>query len=602
MSLLRLYARVLEQLGKEARLGWILAAANLLLAGAQFAEPVLFGRIVDVLSGKPSGGPAGSSSAWTLLLAWAAFGLFTIVCNAAVALHADRLAHRQRQAVLSSYFEHILQLPLTFHSGTHSGRLMKVMLKGTDALWRLWLGFFREHFAAILSLVVLLPLAFYLNWQLATLLFVLCVVFTILTTLVVRKTYGMQSEVETHYSDLSARASDALGNVALVQSFVRIEAEVQGVRFVADKLLAAQMPVLSWWALVTVITRASTTITVLAIFTVGIILHERGLTSVGEIVMFVSFASMLIQRLEQVVSFINNVFMEAPRLQEFFNVLDAVPAVRDRPDAIDTGRLSGLVEFNDVSFSYDGKRPAVEDLTFVALPGQTVALVGPTGAGKSTAIALLHRAFDPQSGIIKVDGMDVRGLKLAALRRNIGVVFQEALLFNRSIADNLRVGKPDASDEELRIAAGRAQALEFIERCEKGFETNAGERGRMLSGGERQRLSIARALLKDPPILILDEATSALDAVTEAKVNAALDEVMKGRTTFVIAHRLSTIRNATRILVFDSGRVIESGTFDELVAKGGRFAELARAQFMIQESARAGVGLPETASSKAIKI
>jgi ATP-binding cassette, subfamily B, beta-glucan exporter len=602
MSLLRLYARVLEQLGKEARLGWILAAANLLLAGAQFAEPVLFGRIVDVLSGRPSGGPGGSSSAWTLLLAWAAFGLFTIVCSAVVALHADRLAHRQRQAVLSSYFEHILQLPLTFHTGTHSGRLMKVMLNGTDALWRVWLGFFREHFAAIMSLVVLLPLSFYLNWQLATLLFILCVVFTILTTMVVRKTYGMQNEVETHYSDLSARASDALGNVALVQSFVRIDAEVQGVRFVADKLLAAQMPVLSWWALVTVITRASTTITVLAIFTVGIILHERGLASVGEIVMFVSFASMLIQRLEQVVSFINNVFMEAPRLQEFFNVLDAVPAVHDRPDAIDTGRLSGLVEFNDVSFSYDGKRPAVEDLSFVALPGQTVALVGPTGAGKSTAIALLHRAFDPQSGIIKVDGMDVRGLKLAALRRNIGVVFQEALLFNRSIADNLRVGKPDASDEELRIAAHRAQALEFIERSEKGFETNAGERGRMLSGGERQRLSIARALLKDPPILILDEATSALDAVTEAKVNAALDEVMKGRTTFVIAHRLSTIRNATRILVFDNGQVIESGTFDELVAKGGRFAELARAQFMIQESVRANVGLPETSSGKAIKI
>jgi len=542
-----------------------------------------------------------SPSAWPLLLAWAAFGLFTIVCSAAVALHADRLAHRQRQVVLSSYFEHILQLPLTFHTGTHSGRLMKVMLNGTDALWRVWLGFFREHFAAIMSLIVLLPLSFYLNWQLATLLFVLCVVFTVLTTLVVRKTYGMQNEVEAYYSDLSARASDALGNVALVQSFVRIEAEVQGVRFVADKLLAAQMPVLSWWALVTVITRASTTITVLAIFSVGIFLHERGLTSVGEIVMFVSFASMLIQRLEQVVSFINSVFMEAPRLQEFFNVLDAVPAVHDRPDAIDTGRLSGLVEFNDVSFSYDGKRPAVEDLTFMALPGQTIALVGPTGAGKSTAIALLHRAFDPQSGIIKVDGMDVRGLKLAALRRNIGVVFQEALLFNRSIADNLRVGKPDATDEELRIAAERAQALEFIERSEKGFETNAGERGRMLSGGERQRLSIARALLKNPPILILDEATSALDAVTEAKVNAALDEVMKGRTTFVIAHRLSTIRNATRILVFDNGRVIESGTFDELVTKGGRFAELARAQFMIQESARASIALPET-GSKAIKI
>ncbi|MBR0954018.1 glucan ABC transporter ATP-binding protein/ permease [Bradyrhizobium canariense] len=595
MPILRLYTRVLELLGKEARLGWLLAVVNLLLAGSQFAEPVLFGRIVDVLSGKTV---AGSSSAWPFLVAWVAFGLFTIGCSALVALQADRLSHRQRQAVLTDYFEHILQLPLTFHSGTHSGRLMKVMLNGTDALWRLWLGFFREHFAAILSVVVLLPLSLYLNWRLAILLFVLCIVFTALTTFVVRRTFGMQTAVEEQYSELSARASDALGNVALVQSFVRVESEVQGLRSVADQLLEAQMPVLSWWALVTVITRASTTITVLAIFTFGIALHDQGLTSVGEIVMFVSFATLLIQKLEQVVSFINNVFMEAPRLREFFNVLDAVPAVHDRPDAIDAGRLSGLVEFNDVTFSYDGKRPAIEDLSFTALPGQTIALVGATGAGKSTAIALLHRAFDPQSGFIRIDGMDVRGVTLTSLRRNIGVVFQEALLFNRSIAENLRVGKPDATEAEMRKAAERAQALEFIERS-GGFETNAGERGRMLSGGERQRLSIARALLKDPPILILDEATSALDAVTEAKVNAALDEVMKGRTTFVIAHRLSTIRNATRILVFEYGHVIESGTFDELVAKGGHFADLARAQFMVQENARASVTAAEAAATAA---
>ncbi|MCB1414759.1 MAG: glucan ABC transporter ATP-binding protein/ permease [Xanthobacteraceae bacterium] len=589
MSLLRLYARVLDLLGREARLGWILALANLLLAAAQFAEPVLFGRLVDVMSGNPPNGPLAwtSTSPWPLLAAWVAFGLFTILCGVVVALHADRLSHRQRQAVLTGYFEHIMQLPLTFHTGTHSGRLMKVMLQGTDALWRLWLGFFREHFAAIMSLVVLLPLSLYLNWRLALLLFALCVVFTVLTTMVVRKTSEMQNEVEEQYGNLSARASDALGNVALVQSFVRIDAEVAGLRGIADKLLAAQMPVLSWWALVTVMTRASTTITVLAIFTVGIVLHQQGLTSVGEIVMFVSFATMLIQRLEQVVSFINSVFMEAPRLKEFFDVLDAVPAVRDRPDAIDPGRLKGLVEFRDVSFSYDGKRPAVEDVTFTALPGQTIALVGPTGAGKSTAIALLHRAFDPQSGVITIDGMDVRGMRLAALRRNIGVVFQEALLFNRSIAENLQVGKPDATGEEMRAAAAGAQALDFIERSPHAFETNAGERGRMLSGGERQRLSIARALLKNPPILILDEATSALDAVTEARVNAALDEVMKGRTTFVIAHRLSTIRNATRILVFDHGRVIESGTFDELIAKGGHFAYLAKAQFMVQDAASA---------------
>jgi ATP-binding cassette subfamily B protein len=223
----------------------------------------------------------------------------------------------------------------------------------------------------------------------------------------------------------------------------------------------------------------------------------------------------------------------------------------------------------------------VADLTFTALPGETVALVGATGAGKSTALALLHRAFDPQSGTVKIDGTDIRALKLAGLRHNIGVVFQEALLFNRSIAENLQAGKADATEAEMRDACARAQALDFIERNPDGFGASAGERGRALSGGERQRLSIARALLKDPPVLILDEATSALDAGTEAKVQAALDEVMKHRTTFVIAHRLSTVRNATRILVFDQGRIIESGSFDELVARNGRFAALARAQFMV---------------------
>ena len=280
MSLPHLYARVLGLLGKETRLGWILAGANLLLASAQFAEPVLFGRIIDVLSGNLSTGAMATdiASPWPLLAAWVAFGLFTIGCGAVVSLNADRLAHRQRQTVLTNYFEHIMQLPLTFHTGTHSGRLMKVMLQGTDALWRLWLGFFREHFAAIVSLIVLLPLSLYINWRLASLLFILCVVFTVLTTLVVRKTYGLQGEVEEHYTDLSGRASDALGNVALVQSFVRIDAEVQGsTRSSPHQLLAVQMPVLSWWALVTVITRASTTITVLAIFTVGIVLHEQGL-------------------------------------------------------------------------------------------------------------------------------------------------------------------------------------------------------------------------------------------------------------------------------------------------------------------------------------
>jgi ATP-binding cassette, subfamily B, beta-glucan exporter len=324
-------------------------------------------------------------------------------------------------------------------------------------------------------------------------------------------------------------------------------------------------------------------IALLTIVVLGALLNARGLASIGEIVTFTGFATMLIARLQDAVWFVNRVFSEGPRLAEFFAVLDTTPAIHDRPGATDPGRVNGKVEFDNVSFSYDGKRPAVADLTFTAAPGERIALVGTTGAGKSTALALLYRAFDPQSGAILIDGLDVRDMKLAALRRNIGVVFQEGLLFDRSIAENLRIGKPDATEAELRDAATRAQALDFIDRDANGLNARVGERGRLISGGERQRLSIARALLKEPPILILDEATSALDAKTEAKLLAALEEVMKGRTTFVIAHRLATIRRADRILVFEHGRVVDTGTFDELMRAGGPFAELAKAQYLSAE-------------------
>ena len=596
MDLIRTYIRALSLLGPEARLGWFLSAGNLGVAAAAFIEPVLFGRIIDTLASSPQADGPPTRLAW-LLAAWVGFGMFAIAAGVSVALFADRLAHRRRQSVLASYFEHVMQLPLAFHGGSHSGRLMKVMLSGTDSLWSLWLDFFRDSFAAAATLLVLLPMALILNWRLGLILLTVAVIFAILTSLVVSKTDTLQRSVERHYTDLAERASDALGNIALVQGFARVEAEVTGLRNVVDNLLAAQMPVLSWWAVIAVLTRASTTLTLLAIFLAGIWLHYRGDASIGDIVMFMSFSAMLIAQLEKSVRFVNYLFMQAPRLKEFFDVLDTEPAVRDRPDAVDPGRVRGMVEFKDVSFSYDGKRAAIADMSFTALPGETIALVGATGAGKSTALALLHRAFDPQSGVIKVDGMDIRGIKLACLRHNIGVVFQEPLLFNRSIKENLIVGKPDATEEEMRTACARAQALEFIERGPDGFNTKVGERGRALSGGERQRVSIARALLKDPPILILDEATSALDATTEAKVQAALDEVMKNRTTFVIAHRLATVRNATRILVFHGGRVVESGSFDELVKLGGRFAELARAQFMVTEAAAARLAPADSAAA-----
>jgi ATP-binding cassette, subfamily B, beta-glucan exporter len=589
MAFLRVYLRVLELLAAEASLAATLALANIALAVALFVEPILLGRIVDALSAPLPRDLAGAGLALAPLIGvWVIFGLFIIVASTLVAWSADRLAHRRRNMVLADFFEHVLQLPLSYHAGAHSGRQVKIMLAGTDTLWWLWVSFFREHFAAFVFIFVLLPTTVVLNWRLAVPLLALAAVFTLLTVMVMHRAEAMQRAVERHYSDLAETASDALGNVAVVQSFARIESEVSYLKSLVNSLLRAQMPVLSWWAVAAVLTRTATTLTLLVILLLGAYLKLTGLASVGEIVSFMAIAALLIARLEQVVGFANRLFMDLPRLAEFFAVLDTVPAVRDRPDAVDPGRVRGLVEFRDVSFSYDGKRPAVADLSFTVLPGERVALVGETGSGKTTSLALLHRAFDPQSGFITVDGMDIRGLTLTGLRRNIGVVFQEALLFNRSIAENLRVGRPEATAEELRAAAARAQALEFIERNEAGFEARIGERGRLLSGGERQRLAIARALLKDPPILILDEATSALDPATEARLNQALDEVMKGRTTFVIAHRLATIRGATRILVFSKGHIVETGSYEELLLRGGTFAALVRAE----QYARAEERLP----------
>jgi glucan exporter ATP-binding protein len=580
MAFIRLYLRVLGLLRAQAKLAITLALANIALAGAQFVEPVLLGRIVDALSGTlPAGLGAAARALAPLIGAWAGFGLFIIIAGTLVAWFADRLAHRRRNMVLADYFEHVLQLPLAYHSGAHSGRQIKVMLTGTDTLWWLWVSFFREHFAAFVFIALLLPASLALNWRLALPLIALCIGFVALTMVVMHRAFALQSAVERHYSDLAETAADALGNVALVQSYARVELEVSGLRGMVASLLRAQMPVLSWWAVAAVLTRAGTTLTLLVILLLGTYLKLVGLASVGQIVSFMSIAALLISRLEQAVGFANRLFLDAPKLADFFGVLDTVPAVRDRPGAIDPGRVRGLVAFKEVSFSYDGKRPAVADLTFTAAPGERIALVGPTGSGKSTALALLHRAFDPQSGAISIDGTDIRDFTLVGLRHNIGVVFQETLLFNRSIAENLRVGKPDASEAELREAAARAQAIDFIDAKPDGFHTPIGERGRLLSGGERQRLAIARALLKDPPILILDEATSALDPLTESRVNLALDEVMKGRTTFVIAHRLATVRNASRILVFRQGHIVESGTFEELERRGGFFAELVAAQF-----------------------
>ena len=579
MSFLRLYRRVVALLAPERGLAITLALANAALAAIGFLGPLLFGSIVDTLA---SSSDRGRHETWQQILLllglWGLIGLGGIGAGILVALHADRLAQRRRLAAMSQYFEHVLRLPHAFHGGTHSGRQLKVMWQGADTLFGVWLSFLRENLATFVALFVLLPLTLCLNWRLGALVMLLIIVIAGLTWSVFRHTHAAQARVEAYHSALAEQAGDALGNILLVQSFVRLAAEARKLRDAMDQLIAAQFPVLNWWALLTVLSGAASTITLIAIFALGTWLHLHDRATVGEIVTFMGLATQLIGRVDQAIGFVNRLFFHAPRLAEFFAVLDTPSTVVEKSRAIAFNRVHGRVEFERVSLSYGGDRPAVHDLSFVVEPGQTVALVGHTGAGKSTAVALLQRLRDPDAGSIRIDGVDLRDVTLDSLRANIGVVFQESMLFYRSIADNLRVGRPEASEAELLAAARLAEAHDFILRQPEGYNTLVGERGATLSGGERQRLAIARALLKDPPILILDEATSALDAATEARIQQALSNVMRGRTTFVIAHRLSTVRDADMILVFGAGRIVERGSFAELLARGGTFAYLVATQ------------------------
>jgi ATP-binding cassette subfamily B protein len=566
MNLLRVYIRALGMLASERWLTIWLIAANVALGLIQLAEPVLFGRVVDAL--------ARGGDAYLYIGLWAAFGLVGIPAGVVVAVAADRLAHRRRVAAMAQAFERSITLPISYHAERGSGAVVRIILAGTDSLFGTWLAFMREQVAAFVSIALLVPTAIYMNWRLAALLAALAAIYAVLNALVIYRTSDGQAAVERYHIDVAGRVGDVLGNLMVVQSYARLAAEASALRGMMGALLSAQYPVLTWWGLLTVLTRAASTVTMVAVFAIGAWLAAEGRSSVGEIVSFVGFATLMIGKLEQLSGFVARIFMQAPTLQSFFDLIDATHEIRDRPGATTLEDARGHVRYQQVSFRYGPGAQGVFDLEFEVQPGQTVALVGPTGAGKTTTLALLQRLRDPDSGTILVDGRDIRDVTLASLRAAIAVVFQEAGLFNRSIGENIRMGSPTAGDSEVEAAARLAEAHEFIEQKGGGYGFVAGERGAALSGGERQRIAIARAILKSAPILILDEATSALDTETEAKIKRALDAVRRGRTTFIIAHRLSTVANADQILVFDRGRIIERGTFETLVAKGGLFARL----------------------------
>ena len=570
MSLFQIYWRALGYLAAERQRVVVICAANVALAVAMIVEPILFGRIIESI--------AEEKGVAAEVAAWAGLGAFNIVAFVLVARGADRLAHRRRAEVLTESFEKVVAMPLAWHHRHGTSQSLHTLLRAMETLFSLWLEFMRQHLSTAVALMLLAPTALTLDWRMAAVLLALGASYVAISRAVMARTKDGQAQVERHYHRVFAHVSDSISNVSVLQSYGRLAREAESLRRYTADLIDAQFPVLNWWALASALHRLSATISMMVVLAIGAVLVERGHLRIGDIVAFAGFATLLIGRLDQLTGFVNQVFEARAKLEPFYALEDATVERAERPGARPVGRLRGEVAFENVSFRFPDSGAGVSDVSFRVEAGQTVAIVGPTGAGKTTLVNLLQRVFDPDSGTIRIDGIDTTTITRTSLRAQIATVFQDSGLLNRTIEENIRLGREDASYDEVHEAAQAAAAQDFILSKSQGYDTVAGERGGQLSGGERQRIAIARAVLKDAPILVLDEATSALDVETEAKVKEAIDRLRAGRTTFVIAHRLSTVCDADLVIFMDKGRIVEMGGYHELAQRDqGRFAALLRA-------------------------
>jgi ATP-binding cassette subfamily B protein len=379
------------------------------------------------------------------------------------------------------------------------------------------------------------------------------------------------------WSELVSVLADTIPGIRVVKAFAQESREIARFREVDQNVVAANIRVNGFWACFTPLITFLTDIGVLVIWAFGVWRIADGAIGVGNLILFVSAISRFYSHLESMSRMVALVQRASVATHRIFEILDRTPSVAEPVKPVEPGRVKGRIELKAVRFSY-GKREVIKGIDLIVEPGEMIGLVGPSGAGKSTLVNLVCRFFDVASGGIFVDDMDIRSFPTSAYRRNIGIVLQDPFLFYGTIAENIAYGRPNASRSEIIAAAKAAKAHEFILRLQDGYDSIVGERGQALSGGERQRISIARALLTDPRILILDEATSSVDTETEREIQEALDNLTRGRTTLAIAHRLSTLRNANRIVVLESGQITECGSHDELLKQAGTYARLCQSQ------------------------
>lgn len=471
-------------------------------------------------------------------------------------------------------FAHLQRLSISYYDKRRTGEIMSNLTNDIGALQTAIV----ENFVSLIQEAAIFVGSFvsmiYLQWKLT----VLCLVIVPMVSFIIKffgkKLHQSGKNVQEKLADVTAMLQEVIQGVRIVRSFNRSDYEIQRFDDVNEANFRANVRTIRQSSQLTPFVEFFSAIAITVIIWYGGLSVIDGIMTSGELIAFLIYAINLANPTRRIAEAVGNIQKSLGAADRVFAILDTEPEVKNRPGAGALQVTAGRVEFDHVAFSYEPDHPVLTDISFTAEPGQTVAIVGPSGAGKTTIANILPRFYDVTGGSVCIDGTDIRDVTIGSLRDHIGLVPQDTLLFNTTIKNNILYGRLDATDEEIWEAVRAANAEHFIRELPMGIETRVGDRGLVLSGGQRQRIAIARALLKNPAILILDEATSALDTESEKVVQEALDRLMVGRTSFVIAHRLSTIQNADQILVINGGVIAERGTHEELMEKNGLYHEL----------------------------
>jgi ATP-binding cassette subfamily B protein/subfamily B ATP-binding cassette protein MsbA len=560
--------------------GFGLSAVGIAL---DLAKPLPLALVLDsILGDKPAPAFLGSwfaqldpmvqlgLAAVAIVVIAACRGLTTMVANHLTIDVGQRMVNDLRLAI----WTHLQKLSLRFHNRQQTGDLLFRVMADTYAIQGIVMNGALPLISAAMMLVGMFVVMVRYDWVLACVALVVSPPLYLAIRWLTARIHGYAAAAREAESELYSRAETAIGAVKLVQAYGREDRVVQDFRAGSERSLALSLRLYGTETLFVLVVESLLAAGTAAIVFLGAVRVMHGTLTIGALTVFLSYLRDLYQPLLSLSQNVAEIGTARAGLDRVFSVLDTEVDVKDAPDAVSLPPVTGEIRFENVSFAYDDGRPVLRDVDLRIGPGEHVALVGQTGAGKTTLAGLVPRFFDPQRGRVTIDGHDLRRVRLASLRRQVTLMLQEPILFRATVYDNIAWGSRSPDLATVREAARRTEAESFIEALPEGYETVLGEAGSTLSGGQRQRLALARALVRDTPIAILDEPTSALDVATEAKVWRNLEERLRGHTAIVIAHRLSTARRCDRILVLEDGAVVEQGSHDELMARRGHYFEL----------------------------